>query len=372
MASVDVPVEVRREVFEAVHIGDVSKLRAAVEKAPTVLRGGWSGGNGATFLHLAASKGRTSVCAVLVELGIDVNEVDQSTGGTPLESAADRGHVDTLKWLLERGARVDGLPTSIATPLMGAAMNGHLNAAQLLVDEDAEINREHLRLPQTALDFAELYRVKGSGQDAVAALLRKRGGIRPYADPHDWSRVPGCGYLELIEHAIGAVNPIELSTADAAGRTVTVRKAAIFPKADYKLLFTVGAAPTAGSELAVPLPWGWPLNRDSLELGRFNWPLRLLGLFAGLAADGERFAHGVIIDTDHPAFKDLGALSGTLQWLMVNHKATDVDRTKEARTLLVLPVTGKKPVTATAARVLADKKAIAKWKTLALPMPEMA
>jgi hypothetical protein len=200
--------------------------------------------------------------------------------------------------------------------------------------------------------------------------LRERGGIRPYADPHDWSKVPGRDYIELIEHDIGAVNPIALSTEAGGGRNITVRKAAVFPKSEHKLLFTVGAVRSVGSELAIPLPWGWPLNRESLGLSRFNWPLRLLGRLVSSLAGGEPLAHGVVLDAHQPAFKDLGAPSQILQWLAVNHEATEVDRDKEPRTLLVLPVTGKKPVTAAAARVLADKKATAKWKVLAVPVPE--
>jgi hypothetical protein len=352
-----------------VNLGDVAKLRSAVRKAPAVLEGGWSGQGGATFLHLAASKGRTDVMAVLVELGMDVNVVESNANRTPLESAADRGQLESVKWLLAHGACVDGHPASVATPLMGAAVGGDAAVAQALLDAGADVNREHLRLPETALDFAEVYKVKNSGQDAVASLLLKRGGIRPYADPHDWSKVPGRDYIELIEHTIGAVNPIALSTEAGGGRSITVRKAAVFPKSEHKLLFTVGAARSVGSELAIPLPWGWPLNRDSLELPRFNWPLRLLGRLVSLVASGERLAHSVVIDAHHPAFKDLGAPSEILQWLAVNHESTDVDRKNEPRTLLMLPVTAKKPAAPAAARALADKKATAKWKALALPMP---
>jgi hypothetical protein len=251
---------------------------------------------------------------------------------------------------------------------MGAAVGGHVAVARALLDAGADVNREHLRLPETALDFAEAYKVKNSGQDAVAVLLRERGGIRPYADPHDWNKVPGREYIQYIEHAIGAVNPIALPTDAGRGRKITVRKAAVFPKSEYKLLFTIGLARVAGPELAVPLPWGWPLNRDSLELPRFNWPLRLLGRLSGLAGDGERLAHGVVVDAHQPAFKDLEAPSEILQWLVVNHESTDVNREDEPETLLVLPVIAKKPVVAKAARALADKKANAKWKALAVPL----
>lgn len=368
----DVPVEVRRAVYEAVDAGNVAKLRTAARKAPAVLEGGWNGVGGATFLHLAASKGRTDISAALVELGMDVNVTESNAYGTPLESAADRGQFETVKWFLRHGGLVDGCPTSVATPLMGAAVGGHLDIARALLDAGADVNREHLRLPETALDFAEAYKVKDSGQDAVAALLRERGGIRPYADPHDWSKVPGREYIEYIEHAIGTVNPIALSTEAGRGRKITVRKGIVAPKAEYKLLFTVGLARLAGSELAVPLPWGWPLNRDSLELPRFNWPLRLLGRLSGLAGDGERLAHGVVLDAHQPAFKDTGAPPEILQWLVVNHESTDVNRDDEPSTLLVIPVIAKKPVAAGAARALADKKATAKWKALAVPLPATA
>jgi len=364
----DVPQEVRRAVFEAVDKSDVAKLRSAVKKAPAVLEGGWNGVGGATFLHLAASEGRTDVTAALLDLGMDVNVAESNARLTPLSSAASSGHVHMVRWLLKRGALVDGCPDSVATPLIGAAVGGHVDVARTLLDAGAEVNREHLRLPETALDAAEINRVRNTGQDAVAALLRERGGIRPYADDHDWSKVPGRDYIQYIEHAIGGVSPVALTTEAGRGRTLTVRRCIVAPKAEYKLLFTVGLSRITGAELAVPLPWGWPVNRDSLELTRFNWPLHLLGRLSGVAGDKGRIAHGTVVDAHDAAFTGVGIPRQILQWLLVDHESTNANREGEAATLLVLPITAKKPIAESAARGQADKKASAKWKALAAPL----
>jgi uncharacterized protein len=364
----DATVEARGAVYAAVDSGDVAKLRAAVRKAPAVLEGGWSGTGGATFLHLAAAKGRTEIVAALVDAGMDIDVPESNAQGTPLESAAENGQLATVKWLLGNGARVDGRPDSVSTPLIGAAVGGHLEIARALLDAGADVNREHLRFPETALDAAEVNRVRNTGQDAVAALLRERGAIRPYADNHDWSKIAGREYIQYIEHVVGAVSPIALSVDAGRGRTLTLRRAIVAPKAEHKLLFTVGLSRIAGTELAIPLPWRWPLNRDSLELARFNWPVGVLGGLSGLGGGKTKLAHGTIVDAKDAGLNDTGAPPAILQWLLVNHASTDAEREDEPPTLVVLPVVGKKPIAAAAARAQADKKASAKWKALAVPL----
>src|SRR5207244_265105 len=182
-----VSLKIRRQLFEAVCAGDADGIRIIAANDPEALREGWGGWGGASYLHLAAAEGHTNVCTALIELGIDINTPVPETGVVPLDKAASAGHLNTVQWLLKRGAAVDGLPTSISTPLMGAAIEGRLEITTLLLDGGAEINREHLRLPQTALDFAVFYQVKKTGQEAVATLLRERGGIRPYTEKHDWN-----------------------------------------------------------------------------------------------------------------------------------------------------------------------------------------
>ena len=94
---------------------------------------------------------------------------------------------------------------------MIAAVDGYVEIAGTLIDAGAEVNREHLRLPQTALDLAVVYRFKNPGQEKVAELLRANGAIRSYTEKHGWNGIRGQFYIEHIERALGGfANPIAI------------------------------------------------------------------------------------------------------------------------------------------------------------------
>jgi hypothetical protein len=336
---------------------------------PAALREGWAGGIGPGYLHLAARKGQLRVCETLVKLGIDVNVAELDSHAVPLGEAATGRHLHVVQWLLNHGASVDGLSTSVATPLMSAAIEGQLPIVQLLLDAGAEINREHLRLPQTALDFAEIY--KGADQGAVAAFLRRRGGIRPYFERHNWNGVPGQPYIEHIERALGGfVNPLVSSFIKLQnGRTIAIFKIRIPKKFDYQLLFTVGLAST-GVELALCLPSAWPLNRSALKELRFSWPIHFLNNIGKSQLDGECLSHGDVLDWGDQAVSGVEFGNKIKQWIISRHEIIETEREDDFRlpqTLLIVPITSKKSIESKAQTILVvDKKSRAKWDKLAL------
>lgn len=131
---------------------------------------------GATALHFAAVGGCTDIVRLLLQYGARKNAVSPLITKTPLMMAAERGHAETARVLLEAGAhagRIEGTP---ASPLHYAAKGGHLHVCELLlasgktaVDVDARCSTN-----STPLHWASQ-----KNRAAVIAFLVERG-----ADPN--------------------------------------------------------------------------------------------------------------------------------------------------------------------------------------------
>jgi len=110
---------------------------------------------------------------LLVEAGASLEAARD--GYTPLSYAAYQGRNDTIRFLLSRGARVDGSVedgiTYLPTPLMMATMMGHKDSARLLLEAGAN-PRLRVAAGNTAIEFAVKYR-----QTHMFTMLRCAEGL---------------------------------------------------------------------------------------------------------------------------------------------------------------------------------------------------
>lgn len=89
---------------------------------------------------MAAQEGHTAIVQLLIDYGVDKN-YKNAQGVSPLILVARNGHIDTVRFLLEKGVSpnsltlVDGL--SCITPLFIAAQKGHFEVVQLLLQYKA-------------------------------------------------------------------------------------------------------------------------------------------------------------------------------------------------------------------------------------------
>ncbi|KXG22907.1 hypothetical protein SORBI_3008G025200 [Sorghum bicolor] len=114
--------------------GGKGRIREAVEVVVD--------GNGAGALHVAAAHGRTRVCAYLVEeLQMDVNDTAVLSGDTPLTYAVrSKKNVDAVRYLLDHDADPNKRVHHGCTPLSIAVGKGICVMVELLLSKGADVN----------------------------------------------------------------------------------------------------------------------------------------------------------------------------------------------------------------------------------------
>ena len=103
---------------------------------------------GDTALHLAAAGHRAKIAQILLDAGADPNAARNHRRGAPLHYAADGSpgsllwsagrQVETIRCLLDAGARIDAKDKNGATPLHRAVRTRCAAAAQCLLDSGAD------------------------------------------------------------------------------------------------------------------------------------------------------------------------------------------------------------------------------------------
>ena len=58
---------------------------------------------------------------------------------TPLMEAAQEGHIDIVKYLINKGANIHAVTNTMDTALTYACANGHTNIAELLISCGANV-----------------------------------------------------------------------------------------------------------------------------------------------------------------------------------------------------------------------------------------
>ena len=111
----------------------------------------------------------------LIELAdkVDVDARLSEDGETALHRAASRGHVQAVRLLLDRGAKVDAVDGEGVTPLILASYRGQTEAVKLLLERGASVNAREKRNGLSSLSHAV-----GRGDKELVSVLLAHG-----ADP---------------------------------------------------------------------------------------------------------------------------------------------------------------------------------------------
>jgi cytohesin len=203
-----------REIVHAAALGLTDAVRAILDTDPDAVRHRNGGRN--TALHRAAQRGHAEVVRLLLDQGAAVGAVADD-GATPLHRAAAGGHVAVLRLLLDAGADPAARDHCGETPLALAAAHAGAEAVSLLAEGGAPVNaagagrqtplHRAAERGDAAADTVRALLANGARTDArnyygaaplhvaarvdapaVAALLLEAGADKLARD--DWHRTP--------------------------------------------------------------------------------------------------------------------------------------------------------------------------------------
>lgn len=124
--------------------------------------------HGRDFIMLAARNGMTDLIDVAIDKGFDVNRWSIGLNQTgPLHEAARAGHINTVRYLIDKGARLPDEDVNISSLFRFAA--DHPEGLKLLLN--LYINTDRTRLTDTTIKS----RVRDSKNEVSIALLEEFG-----------------------------------------------------------------------------------------------------------------------------------------------------------------------------------------------------
>jgi ankyrin repeat protein len=181
-----------------------------------------------------------------VKAGANLDKNSEDRNAIPLYIAAERGHTEALKLLLESGTKPD-LSWEGATPLCIAAQNGHVEAVKLLLTAGA--NPELASKEETPLFIAAQ-----NGQTVVVELLLKNGA-KPNTTSNDGATplymAAQNGHAETIKLLLAGGAKPHLALND--GATPLYIAAQMGHAQAVKLLLKAGANPESAYKDTTPL-----------------------------------------------------------------------------------------------------------------------
>ncbi|MFT7632150.1 MAG: ankyrin repeat protein [Mariniblastus sp.] len=122
----------------------------------------------ASLMHWGAEHGLTKMTKRLLTLDTKSLNLADGLGRTPLYLAAENGHLDVVRLLLENQAKLDSPDEDGTTPLLAAANGGHASVVTALLNAGADVSNVD-GSGQSALHLAAW----AGAADVVAVLAQK-------------------------------------------------------------------------------------------------------------------------------------------------------------------------------------------------------
>ena len=255
---------------------------------------------------------------MLLDLGIDPNVTTENRPDGPLSSAMERGGVEVIRLLLQRGAN-----PNVGRSLIGAINSDSESAerVRLLVEHGADVNQCFPFGDEDGPIFNALSWAMDAGKQDIVDYLQSHGAVMPDEAPTPapvpkTAAAPVDSRQRIIAHFerhFGPVRPQAVREIVPCDPPLLVH--AVPPTVARKslILFTTGmsARPQtvpAGAEafryteLMIHLPADWPLTQAALRDPSHAWPIHWLRRIARNPHESNSWLGGffAIVSNDEP------------------------------------------------------------------------
>ncbi len=173
-----------KPIHKAAYKGDLKKVKEIIDRDPNEIN--VQDAQGFTPLHLASGKGHIEIVEFLLNHGADI-ESEIFNGDTPLLVAARyarHGQYETIKTLLEHGAKVNHKDKHGRAALHDAAMYSGKEVINLLISYGADVNARDKHQSTPLHQAAMLNNI-----EAAKALVEHGADIFA-KNYHDYSKPP--------------------------------------------------------------------------------------------------------------------------------------------------------------------------------------
>lgn len=120
-----------------------------------------------TALHYAARNGNLEICELLLDEGkADVNALTKG-GVSAIHRAAMMGHLNVVKLLVKKGAKLDFQDSDGRTALHRAAARGHMEVCKFLLDKQPALKQMKDKKDNIAYEY-----IMGNANDDFKMLLK--------------------------------------------------------------------------------------------------------------------------------------------------------------------------------------------------------
>jgi ankyrin repeat protein len=172
-------------------------------------------------IHDASDKGDTAEVKALLSKQPDLVNAKNEKGSTPLHLASYKGHLEMVKFLLEKGADIEAENGSGFTSLQLAVYGGHRNVAEFLIDKGSDINAINKQMGMTVLDLAFMREMQARKLDIAPFLIEKGAEFDVNKkNPSGYAILDMAivfGYTEAVDYLLGF--GADLSALRKDGRT---------------------------------------------------------------------------------------------------------------------------------------------------------